>query len=109
MGLVVGAMEVAGHVLFGAPSQRNGLMILVLVAYFLGALAGGAVAARIARAKWAAWVVAAAVLVGALWSMTVVSHPGWMVFAAVVVPLLGGLAAAHLAPAAREGKADARA
>ena len=111
MGLVVGIMEVAGHVLFGGPSQRAPLLILVLVAYFLGALLGGAVAARIARVKWPAWVIAAAVLAGAIWSMTVINHPGWMIVAAIVAPLLGGLAAARLAPAPapRTGGADARA
>ncbi len=110
MGLVVGGLEVAGHVLFGAPSQRTPLLVLVLVAYFLGALAGGFVAAWIARARWPAWAVAAAVLAGSVWSMTVVSQPGWMILAAIVAPLLGGLAAAHLAPApASKGGANARA
>jgi hypothetical protein len=109
MGLVVGGMEVAGHVLFGAPSQRTGLMVMVLVAYFLGAFVGGTVAARITRVRWAAWLVAAAVLVGSLWSMTVISHPGWLMIAAGIAPLLGGLAAARLAPAAdaRPGGANA--
>jgi hypothetical protein len=43
--------------------------------------------------------------------MTVINHPSWMMIGAALAPLLGGLMAARLAPAAgtRPGGADARA
>ncbi len=108
MSLVVGGMEVAGHVLFGAPGQQTLLLVTVLAAYFLGVLAGGSVAVRIAQARWAAWVIAAAVLAGALWSMTRITQPGWMSMAAIAAPLLGGFLAARLALPYRRGDLDAR-
>jgi CBS domain containing-hemolysin-like protein len=101
MAAIVGLVEVAAHSLFPLPSDNSpipiGVLILVLAAYFLGALVGGMVAARIARRRWTAWAIAAIVAVGAIWSMFMIPHPQWMQIAAVVAPLLGGAIAHGLA------------
>jgi hypothetical protein len=60
--------------------------------WFLGALAGGLIAVRIAGGARAGWIVA--LLVGAgtlLLSTTLVPHPLWMQIAAGVAPLFAGL------------------
>jgi presenilin-like A22 family membrane protease len=100
---VVAAIEFAAHLFFAVPSERGpvpaAIQILVLFAYFAGALAGSLVAIRIARARWTAWAIAAVVIAGAIWSMFMVVHPLWMQVGAVAAPALGAFAAARLAGA----------
>jgi predicted MFS family arabinose efflux permease len=99
--LTVGAIEYLAHLLFPLPSDSApipaGIQLLVLLAYFLGALVGGVIAARISERSWTAWLIAALVAAGAVWSMFLIPHPQWMQVAAVIAPLLGGWAARHLA------------
>ena len=96
---VIVAIELAAHLVFPVPSDRDavpiGVQLLVLAAYFLGALAGGALAARISGRAWTAWAVAIVVVAGAIWSMFMIPHPQWMQIAAVVAPLVGGVVAGH--------------
>ena len=107
MGLIVGVVEALAHLHFGTQSQETILLLLVLFGYFAGALAGGVIAGRISRARWAAWVIAGLVLAGSITSLLSISHPAWMAVAAIIAPLLGGFLAARLSPA-KTGAVDAR-
>ncbi|MDT9599618.1 hypothetical protein [Sphingosinicella rhizophila] len=91
-----------------ADSMPIGAQLFVIAAWFLGALAGGSVAARIAQARWAAWLVGAAVAIGAVAFIFWIPHPEAMQIAAVVAPLAGGLVAGHW-PAARAPRMKRRA
>ena len=95
---VIVAIELAAHQFFPVPAEGAvplGIQLLVPAAYFLGAMAGGALAARISGRAWAAWGVAAVVVAGAIWSMFMIPHPQWMQIAAVAAPLVAGLLAGH--------------
>jgi ABC-type multidrug transport system permease subunit len=113
MAAIVGLVEVAAHSFFPLPSDGGpipvGVQLLVLAAYFLGALIGGIVAARISRARWTAWAIASTVAAGAIWSMFMIPHPQWMQIAAVVAPLLGGAIAHGLAGRETRGGESGRA
>lgn len=101
MVVTVGAIELLAHLLFPVPSDSApiplGIQLLVLGAYFLGALIGGAVAERISGKRWTVWVIALLVVAGAIWSMFLIPHPQWMQIAAVIAPLAGGFVASHIA------------
>ncbi len=85
--------EVA-RIIAAAPA---GALAFVALAWFGGAAVGGAVAGRIAQRSWAAWVVAALILIAAVANIVMFPHPMWMNVAAFVAPLLGGLVGARLA------------
>lgn len=114
LGVVIGAtivfiVERLGHVFFPAPpgfdpSSPSAIAALplaaklsVLVAWFAGALGGGALAALIAR-RWApaAWVVAMTILLLAGTSLAAIAHPLWMAIGAVLASLLAGWLAVKL-------------
>ena len=106
--LVLGGMELLAHQV--SPREASGSMLaIVAAAYFLSAMAGGYVAARVARRSWAAWAIALVVAAGAVWSLLQFSHPVWMQLASVVAPLLGGYVAVRLAgtPAPARASGDA--
>lgn len=71
-------------------------MLVVVLAWFLGAFVGGWFAFRIGRRVWAIWAVAAAVVAAGILAIMMILHPMWMQVAAVIAPLLGALAAARL-------------
>lgn len=75
--------------------------LIVVAAWFLGALAGAFVAGLLSRAYWSGWVVAGLVVLGGMVTIVMIPHPVWMQIAAVVAPLLGGLIAHHVGPARR--------
>ena len=109
---VVAAIELGAQALLDAPSDAQpmplSVQLVILAAYFLAALAGGFVAARISRAAWTAWLLAALVSAGAVGSMFLIPYPQWMQVAAVIAPLLGGAAAHHAhAPRRAESGRDA--
>lgn len=68
----------------------------VLVAWFVGALAGAWVANRIAGRSLAGWVVALLVLVGGVATMLMIPHPAWMWAGGIALPLLAGWIADRL-------------
>jgi MFS family permease len=93
---VLGVMEFLAHKL--APKAGSGAMLaIVAVAYFLSALAGGYLAARISGRSWAGWAIAGLVAAGAVGSLFQFPHPLWMQIASVAAPLLGGALAVRLA------------
>jgi hypothetical protein len=75
-----------------------GAKIAVVVAWFLGALAGAATARKIATVKWPAWIVAAFMIGASFWTTTMFPHPSWLVACAVVLPLLALTLAGRLVP-----------
>jgi nitrate/nitrite transporter NarK len=101
----VAAIVYAAHLVWRVPGEAEpplGALMLVPAAYFLGALVGGWIAARISGRAWTAWLVGAVAAAGAIWSMFLIPHPAWMQIAAVVAPLLGALVAGHLGAARPE-------
>ncbi|MEI9853003.1 MAG: hypothetical protein WDN24_21560 [Sphingomonas sp.] len=59
--------------------------------YFLGALAGGLIAVRIAGWAAAGWIVALLVVAGGVANLAMIPHPLWMQVGTVAAPLLAGL------------------
>ncbi len=101
---VVAGIEALSHTMFppppgtdlSDPAQMAALMdniplvakIAVMIAWFLGPLAGGIVAVRIARKAWPAWVVAALIVYGGIYTIVQIPHPLWMQAGAVLLPAL---------------------
>src|SRR5262249_22209885 len=67
-----------------------GAKLVVILAWFLGALVGGYVANRIASRALAGWIVAAAVVLAGIANMLAIPHPIWMWAAGVLLPLAAG-------------------
>jgi len=94
--LVVGLVESLSHSIYPPPVGLNpadkaameaymrslpmGALIMVLVAWFDGTLAGAFVATLLTggQKRWPALVVAGAMLSGALFTMMEIPHPPWM-------------------------------
>ena len=74
-----------------------GALLFVVAAWLLGAMVGGAVAARLTGRTWAAWLIGALVAVAGIANVMMYPHPVWMQVAAVVAPAVGGLLGGHLA------------
>jgi hypothetical protein len=116
-------IEMAGHAAFPLPEDlglRNpeavadplpsmpvAAKLIVVFAWFAGALAGGYVAKRICGRWSAAWAIAVLVAVAGIVNIMMIPHPVWMQIAAIVAPLVGGLVAGHLIPSRKE-PVDAR-
>lgn len=110
--LVIAGVEALGHLLYPPPpgidlaraADQERLMealpiqakIAVVVAWFLGSLAGATTAIAIAHRVVPAWIVA--VIIGALglWTTQMFPHPDWMLASAVVLPLVAVLVAKRL-------------
>lgn len=108
--VVTGVVEGMGHTIFPPPPGVNltdpaaltsvmgkiplGAKIGVLTAWFLGVLSGASTALLIAgRRQPGGWIVAGVLFVFAVWTMTTIPHPPWMIVGAV----LAEIAAAGLA------------
>ncbi|HEX8214415.1 MAG TPA: hypothetical protein VF582_02970 [Allosphingosinicella sp.] len=72
--------------------------LLMLLSWFLGALAGAAVAKKIAGRSWAAWTIAGLILAYLLITVLMLPMPGWMQVAALAAPLVAGFLANRLVP-----------
>lgn len=92
-------LELIGHQLFPATTDvapmPAGIQFFVIAAWFLGALAGGIVAGKIAGAKWPVWLIALLVALSSIATLFMIPHPVWMQIATVIAPLLGGFVAGH--------------
>lgn len=109
---VVAIVEMIGHAAFPPPpgvdvsdpaalegildSVHPGAKAMVVVAWFLGSLAGSCVAIRMSGRTVSAWLVGALVAALGLWTSQLFPHPAWMVASAVVLPLVAVLAAKRL-------------
>jgi hypothetical protein len=110
-GLVVAAVETAGHALFPPPPGIDlanpadqarliaalplGAKLAVLLAWFLGALAGAFAALRIAAWRPAGWVVAGVMTILSVVTTQMFPHPWWMIAAALVLPVLAAWMVLH--------------
>ncbi|HVL78219.1 MAG TPA: hypothetical protein VM346_02925 [Sphingomicrobium sp.] len=74
-----------------------GSLLLVLVAWGAGVLLGAAVAVRVSRRRWAAWVIAGAICIAALFRFAMMAQPLWFMAASVPLLLVCGWAGQHLA------------
>ena len=116
MFLVIMVIEAAGHAIYPPPAGLNPMLAedmaniiavmpvaaktLVLVAWVIGAFAGGWVAARIARQhpRIAAVIVAAVVMAGVIGMiLQMPGHPLWMSALGLLLPIPAALFAATLA------------
>ena len=112
--VTVAVIEYVGHIAFPFASEGEmavqpalealplGIKVIVVLAWFAGALVGGALAARISGTRWTAWAVGGLVALAGIANIFLMPHPVWMQIAAVVAPLLGGILAGHFTPRARE-------
>ncbi|HEX6377057.1 MAG TPA: hypothetical protein VFZ91_15205 [Allosphingosinicella sp.] len=103
------AIYLIGHQIYPLPTDLNmydpeavgafietmpaGARALVLIAWFVGAFAGGLVAAAISRRAWTVWPIAAVVAAAGVVYVLMIPHPVLLQIGAVVAPLLGGFAA----------------
>lgn len=78
-----------------------GAMLFVVLAWFAGALVGGALAAWIGGRRWMAWLVGAIVALMGIVNVFTYPHPVWMQIAAVAAPALGAILAGHFVRAPR--------
>jgi hypothetical protein len=110
--LCVFAVEIVGHSLYPTPAgldvndpadqvrlmaaMPTAAKAVVLVAWFIGALAGAWVANRIAGHSIAGWVVALLVIAAGIATMLMIPHPAWMWAGGILLPLLAGWIAERL-------------
>ncbi len=110
--LVIGGVEAIGHAIFPPPDGLDlaraedqarimeampfGAKLSVVIAWFLGSLAGAAAAIAIARRVLPAWIVGVAIGALGLWTTQMFPHPDWMLASAVVLPLVAVLVAKRL-------------
>lgn len=111
-GITVGLVESLGHMIFPPPEGLDlnnpddletlmtviplGAKIAVLVAWFVGALAGILAAGWIGRGTIPGWVVAAFMLIASVVTTQMFPHPIWMIAGAVVLPIIAKLLADRL-------------
>ncbi|NNC71634.1 MAG: hypothetical protein HKN78_02025 [Sphingomonadaceae bacterium] len=110
--LVVFLAEGAGHLIFPPPDGLDvtnaadqvrimeviplGAKIAVVVAWFLGALAGAAVAIMIGSRALPAWIVGLAMLLASVATTQMFPHPLWMLIAAFALPIVAVLLALRM-------------
>ena len=110
--LVIAGVEAFGHALFPTPEGLDlsrtenqarlmeaiptGAKVAVVLAWFLGSLAGACAAIAVARRVLPAWIVALAIACLGLWTTQMFPHPDWMLASAVVLPLVAVLVAKRL-------------
>ena len=113
LGVTVWIVEMISHMIWtppagvdvSNPAQLAKLMdmvpleakIAVVVAWFLGAIAGAWVGAKVAQWSPAGWIVVAIGICFGVMTLFMIPHPLWMQVAAVVAPLAGGWIATKLA------------
>jgi len=107
------AIEMVGHTAYPPPPDIDltkpadverlmatlpvAALAFVVAAWFIGALAGAWTANRIAKRALAGWIVALLIACGAVWTMTIIPHPGWMWGAGIGLPIAAAWLAQRLA------------
>ncbi len=113
-GLIVFSVELVGHSVFPPPVGMDlsnpddmkqlismlptGALVMVLVGWLLGSLAGAWTADKIARNPIAGWIVAGIFILLTAYNFSVIPHPTWMMAAGILIPLLSAWIAGRLAP-----------
>lgn len=75
-----------------------GVELLVVFAWFSGAMVGSTAAGVISRRPWTSWAVAGAVAVAAMTFMMWIPSQGWIKILSVMAPLLAGYIASKIVP-----------
>jgi uncharacterized membrane protein len=117
--LCVFAVEMIGHSLYPPPAGLDmsnpadqarvmhampaAAKAFVLLAWFVGALAGAWTANRIAGRSLAGWVVALVAIAAGVATMLMIPHPAWMWAGGIGLPLLAGWIADRMATGRRAG------
>jgi hypothetical protein len=112
--IVVGLVETLGMMLFPSPPGLDfsspeaarasaaqippGSVASIGVAWGLGALVGGFVAARIAQRAWAAWVIAALLIAASLINLVMIPSPIWLWIGGIGAIIVGGWLAGRFGP-----------
>ena len=110
--VVIAGVEAVGHAIFPPSSELDlaraedqarmmeaippAAKAVVVLAWFLGSLAGACAAIAIARRVVPAWIVAVTIAGLGLWTTQMFPHPDWMLASAVVLPLVAVLVAKRL-------------
>lgn len=110
--LVIAGVEGVGHSIFPPPAGLDPMRaedqarmielmpmeakLMVVLAWFLGSLAGACAAIAVSRRVLPAWVLAVAIAGLGLWTTQMFPHPDWMLASAVVLPLVAVLVAKRL-------------
>lgn len=118
-GLVVFLVESAGHAMFPPPvgtdlsnpeamktliaSLPAGAIVMLLLGWFLGALAGAVTAKVIAKREMAAWIVGVIFVALTASNFIYIPHPVWMMAAGVALPLLAAWIATRMRRSADVG------
>jgi hypothetical protein len=100
----VAGLEMLGHMVFPPPADLDasdpadvarmmevipaGALLFVVVAWFVGALAGAWTANATARRAMAGWIVAGFIVLGAVVTMVMIPHPAWMWACGILLPVL---------------------
>lgn len=74
----------------------TGAKVAVVIAWFLGTLAGSLVAVKIGQRPLYAWVIAGITILLSIVTTMMFPHPVWMIVAAVVLPVLAAVLAIRL-------------
>jgi len=112
--LCIFAVDWVGHLLYPPPAGLDindpadmarvmavmpaAAKAFVLLAWFIGALAGAWTANRIAGRGIAGWVVALLVIAGGVATMVMIPHPVWMWAGGILLPLLAAWIADRISP-----------
>jgi hypothetical protein len=71
-------------------AQPVWLLMVMVASWTLAALAGAALASRLARAVWPGWAVTGLFLLATGFNFLTIPHPAWMIASAVVLILAAG-------------------
>lgn len=98
--VVIMAVQALGHMLFPPPADINladpdvlavsmnriplGSKLFVVLAWFLGPLAGGIIGGRIAKARWASWAPGGLTALGLVANAFAIPHPAWMLIGGAI-------------------------
>ena len=61
-----------------------------VIGWFLGSLAGSAIAVHLSGQRWVGWVIVVLVLAATVLNFALITHPTWMMVAGPVAAILGG-------------------
>lgn len=84
-----------------AASLPFGNLIFPVIGWFVGTLAGAWIAVRLSDRDWAGWAVGGFVLAASMLNLLLITHPLWVIVAAVVAPILGAWIGQRIALARR--------
>ena len=103
-GLVVFLVEGAGHAMYPPPpgtdlsnpeslktlmaTMPTGALVMVMLGWFLGSLAGAWIARLVAKRDIAAWIVAILFICLTATNFLYIPHPVWMMIAGVLIPMV---------------------